>query len=242
MLNKFLPKQSHLRRSQPKELLPPTIQASMWIKIQVALLFILLTMNALALRKEPKYLIQSSKESQLSEAKPGQEKAELARAFVKRILPLLFWYTKSPPAKLGVKAEDTYVYGDVKIWVPNAEASYALQGDLQTAFLKGLAKDHYAFIKRIGGDSCVLYPLVITTPQSLGNGQWRVYFAGEKFFSDEKGQLISKSDYKVKITLQEVEPPEKPIGGLSAVDRVVYEARLTGFVIAGIEQAPEEIR
>ncbi len=242
MLKKMRSQASQPKESRPSELLPPTIQASLWLKLQVVLLLILLILNALALRKEPKYLIQSSNSGQLSEARPGNEKVTLARAFIKRVLPLLFWYTKHPPAELGVKAEDTYVYGDVKIWVPNAEASYALQGDLQTAFLKGLVKDHYAYIKRLSADSCVLYPLVITTPQSLGNGQWRVYFAGEKFFNDEKGQLISKEDYKVKVTLQEVEPPDKPIGGLSAVDRVVYEARLTGFVIAGIEQAPEEIR
>lgn len=242
MFKKIQSRQGQTKESQPKELLSPTIHTSLWTKVQVVLLFILLTLNAIALQKDPKYLIQSSNGSQLSEARPGKEKAELARAFVKRVLPLLFWYTKNPPPDLGVKAEDTYVYGNLKIWIPNAEASYALASNLQTAFLKGLVKDHYSKIKRLGADSCVLYPLVITTPQSLGNGQWQLYFAGEKFLNDQKGQLISKSDYRVKVILQEVEPPDKPIGGLSVVDRLVYEARLTGFVIAGIEEAPKEIK
>lgn len=233
---------SRSKETQLKELRPTTIHTSLWTKIQVVLLFVLLGLNGLALRKEPKYLIQSSSSGQLSEARPGKEKPELARAFVRTILPLLFWYTKNPPVGLGVKAQDTYVYGNIKIWIPNAEASYALAGNLQTAFLKGLAKYDYPKIKQLGAASRVLYPLVVTTPQSLGNGQWQGYFAGEKFFYDEKGQMISKEDFRVKVTLQEVEPPDKPIGGLSAVDRVVYEARLTGFVIVGIEEAPGAIK
>ena len=240
MLKGLQPKGLQPKGLQPKELQLPTIRTSLWIKVQVVLLFILLGLNATALRKDPKYLVQSG--GQLTEARPGKEQAELARGFVKKVLPLLFWYTTNPPAELGVKAQDTYVFGNLKIWIPNAEASYALTSNLQTTFLKGLAKDHYAKIKRLGADSCVLVPLLVTTPHSLGNGQWRVYFAGEKFYNDELGRLVSKEDYNVKITLQEVELPQQPLGGKSAADRVVYEARLAGFAIAAIEQAPREIK
>lgn len=233
-------KQLKPKESQPKELQSPTIRTPLWIKVQVVLLFALLGLQAIALRKEPKYLVQSN--DQLSEARPGKEQAELARGFVKKVLPLLFWYTTNPPPELGVKAQDTYVFGSMKIWIPNAEASYALASNLQTSFLKGLALDHYAKIKRLGAESCVLHPLLITTPRPLGNGQWQTYFAGEKFFNDEKGRLVSKEDYNVKITLQEVDPPDKPLGGKSAADQVVYEARLAGFAITGIEQAPGEIK
>lgn len=225
---------------KPNELQSQTIRTSLWTKVQVVLLLTLLGLNIVALRKDPKYLVASN--SQLTEAIPGKERAELARGFVKKVLPLLFWYTKNPPSELGVKAQDTYVFDDLRIWIPNALASYALASNLQTAFLKGLVKEHYGKIKSLGAANCVLYPLFITTPQLLGNGQWQVYFAGEKYFNDEKGQLLSKEDYKVKITLQEVDPPDKPLGGMSAADRVVYEARLAGFVIAGIEQAPEELK
>ncbi len=223
-----------------KELKPPVIRTSLWMKVQVLLLFALLGLNAIALRKEPKYLVQVS-DGQLSEVRAGKEQPELARGFVKKVLPLLFWYTNNPPEELGVKAKDTYVFDNLKIWVPNAEASYALAGNLQTSFLKGLATDHYRKIKSLGAASAVLYPRLITTPQPLGNGRWQTYFAGEKFFNDPEGQLIAKEDYNVKITLQEVEPPSKPLGGMSAADRVVYEARLAGFAIIGIEQAPEVI-
>lgn len=228
------------KRLQPQELQPAAIRTPLWSKVQVVLLFALLGLNALALHKDPKYLIASN--GQVSEALPGRERAELARGFVKKILPLLFWYTNHPPAALGVTGQDTYVFENLRIWIPNAEASYALAGSLQTAFLKGLASDHYAKIKRLGADSCILQPLAIPTPQPLGDGQWLVYFAGEKFFNDEKGQILSKEGYRVKVTLQEVDPPDKPLGGMSAADRLVYEARLAGFVITRIEQAPEEIK
>jgi hypothetical protein len=232
-----------LKPPQLPELQSPVDRSPLWLKLNAGLLLTILVVNGLALRQEPKYLVQDPV-GQVNLVQPGKNPELAIPDFVKKVVPLLFWYSDNPKKELGLadaegKTDQTYVFGDFKIWVPNALASYSLSEKQQSAILKGLAHDYYPLIKQWQASEALVRVNYTTKPRSLGNGRWQLEMAAGRFFFDKRGQLLHESPYNIRLQVQEVQPPATPLGAISAFDNLIYSYRQAGYQIVDIQEIEE---
>jgi hypothetical protein len=226
-----------------KELQPAVDRSPLWLKINAGLLLCLLGTTVLAIHKPPKYLVQDT-DGQITVVQPGKNVEKAIPDFVKKVIPLLFWYSDKPKAELGLadqagNTDQTYVFGDLKIWVPNALASYSLSPKLQSAILKGLAHDYYPLIKQWQAAEALVKVDYTTKPRSLGNGRWQLEMAAGRYFFGKGGQMLHQSPYNIRLEVLQVEPPALPLGGISVFDPLVYTYRQAGLQIDDIQEIEE---
>lgn len=220
-------------------------RSPLWLKLNVGLLFTLMLLNTMALMSamtlgnKVRYLVMDSGD-RLAAARLEKDMPVLVQGFVKETLVTLFYYSKTPEDAFGVKPDETYLFNNFKVWVPNAIATYNLSDSLQGAFIKGiLTQVHYPKIKQLNAEKAVLRIDQITQPQSLEGGYWELKLASGIFYFDDKGQLLDSDPYFVNIKVQEVEPPTKPLGMRSNYDSALFMSRQAGLAIVDIRQISE---
>ncbi|PSB43160.1 hypothetical protein C7B80_25100 [Cyanosarcina cf. burmensis CCALA 770] len=213
----------------------------LWLKLIALMLLITLGVNLLALRQEPKYLIQTSPR-QLSQAVSGREHNILIQSFVRDILSLTYAYSKkkSNELKTNLGKDDTMVFGNLQVWIPNAIATYAMDVELQSTILKGLSEQYYPRIAKLNASEVAFRPTVISTPIQVKEGVWQVIVIAGRFFMDDRGQLLFSEPYNARVTVRSVDPPLKPLGAVSEYDELVYQSRQSGYEITAIHVVKDE--